>query len=123
MTVQCDTCVLYYLLFFLEIILENVALRKSAWQLHPYENPYLRDSMNASKAVDGLKTDLSSSGHQCTLSANLKDQALFSVDLGSVFGTHHITIYYRTDNVPWGKYLKFYLLLLLLLRRSQFGRI
>eukprot|EP00105_Crassostrea_gigas_P045173 XP_019929321.1 PREDICTED: uncharacterized protein LOC105344437 [Crassostrea gigas] len=58
--------------------------------------------MNASKAVDGLKTDLSSSGHQCTLSANFKDQALFSVDLGSVFGIHHITIYYRTDNVPWG---------------------
>lgn len=96
------------LVIFFEIILENVALRKSAWQLHPYENPYLRDSMNASKAVDGLKTDLSSSGHQCTLSANFKDQALFSVDLGSVFGIHHITIYYRTDNVPWGKYLKVY---------------
>lgn len=92
----------------IKIILENVALRKNAWQLHPYENPYLRDSMNASKAVDGLKTDLSSSGHQCTLSANFKDQALLSVDLGRVFGIHHITIYYRTDNVPWGKYLKVY---------------
>lgn len=64
--------------------------------------------MNASKAVDGLKTDLSSSGHQCTLSANFKDQALWSVDLGSVFGIHHITIYSRTDNVQWVKYLKVY---------------
>lgn len=91
-----------------KIILVKIALRKSAWQLHPYEHPYLRDFMNASKAVDGLKTDLSSSGHQCTLSANFKDQALWSVDLGSVFGIHHITIYYRTDIVPWGKYLKVY---------------
>lgn len=54
-----------------------------------------------------LLMDLSSSGYQCTLSANFKDQALWSVDLGSVFGIHHI-IYYRTDIVPWGKYLKVY---------------
>lgn len=84
--------------------LENVALRKRAWQVHSYENPNLRDYMNASKAVDGLKTDLSFSEHQCTQSANFKDQALWVVDLGRVLGIHHITIYYRTDNVPWGKH-------------------
>lgn len=72
---MCHLCVALHVIS-IKIILENVASRKSAWQLHPYENPYLRDSMNASKAVDGLKTDLSSSGYQCTLSANFKDQAL-----------------------------------------------
>lgn len=36
-------------------ILENVALHKNAWQLHPYENTYQRVFLNASNAVDGLK--------------------------------------------------------------------
>lgn len=85
---------------------DNIALRKIAWQLYPYEALELRDSLNASNAVDGLKSNLSFSGKQCTQSANYQYEAQWRVDLGSVLGIHHITIYYRTDNVLWGKYHK-----------------
>lgn len=85
---------------------DNIALKKSAWQLHPYPDRTLRDSANASKAVDGLKTDLSYIGHQCTVSANYKHEAEWGVDLGAVLGIHHITIYYRTDNQPWGNIIE-----------------
>uniref|UniRef100_K1P8X9 Endothelial cells scavenger receptor n=1 Tax=Magallana gigas TaxID=29159 RepID=K1P8X9_MAGGI len=81
---------------------ENIALHKSAWQLYPYNHYELGYSLNASKAVDGLKTNLSYLGIQCTESSNYKDEAMWRVDLGSVLGIHHITIYYRTDNAPWG---------------------
>lgn len=83
--------------------LENIALKKSAWQLHPYEHSKTSESVNASKAVDGLKTNLSFEGQQCTVSANYKYEAEWRVDLGAVLGIHHITIYYRTDNAQWGK--------------------
>lgn len=86
----------------LSSILENVALHKNAWQLHPYENTYLRVFLNASNAVDGLKTNLSYFGGQCTISAYHQYEALWRVDLGAVLGIHHINIYYRTDDVPWG---------------------
>lgn len=85
---------------------ENIALKKSAWQLHPYENLEIAESANASKAVDGLKTNLSFFGQQCTVSANKKYEAEWGVDLGAVLSIHHITIYYRTDNQPWGNKLK-----------------
>lgn len=81
---------------------ENIALKKSAWQLHPYTGGELRDSANASKAVDGLKTNLSYTGHQCTVSANNKHIAEWNVDLGAVLGIKNITIYYRTENLDWG---------------------
>lgn len=92
-------------------VLENVALRKNAWQLNPYENPNIIRILDASNAVDGLKTNLSFFGGQCTQSANSKDEAMWRVDLGVVLGIHHITIYYKTDNVPWGKYNYLYKLL------------
>ncbi|XP_052695923.1 multiple epidermal growth factor-like domains protein 10 [Crassostrea angulata] len=81
---------------------ENIALHKSAWQLYPYENTEVRDYVNASKAVDGLKTNLSFYGQQCTGSANNKYEAILRVDLGAILGIHSITVYYRTDNVEWG---------------------
>lgn len=87
-------------------MLENIALHKTAWQLYPYNHKELGYSLNASKAVDGLKTNLSYLGLQCTESSNYKEEAMWRVDLGSVLGIHHITIYYRTDNAPWGKHLK-----------------
>lgn len=81
---------------------ENIALQKIAWQLHPYENKELTNFMDASKAVDGLKTNLSFSGYQCTESANEQYEAQWRVDLGAVLGIHNITMYYRTDNLAWG---------------------
>lgn len=81
---------------------ENIALKKSTWQLNPHPGGALRYSANASKAVDGLKTDLSYNGHQCTVSANEKLEAEWRVDLGAVLGIKNITIYYRTDNQLWG---------------------
>lgn len=83
-------------------ILENVALHKNAWQLHPYESPYYKVSLNASNAVDGLKTNLSFFGGQCTQSGLYQFEAMWRVDLGAVLGINHITIYYKTDNVLWG---------------------
>ncbi|XP_052692784.1 cell death abnormality protein 1-like [Crassostrea angulata] len=77
---------------------ENIALHKIAWQLHPY-NPHIG---NASNAVDGFKTNFSAFGGQCTLSADGQYEAVWRVDLGAVLGIHHITIYYRTGNYPWG---------------------
>ncbi|XP_065923326.1 uncharacterized protein [Magallana gigas] len=81
---------------------ENVALHKNAWQLHPYESTYYKDSLNASNAVDGLKTNLSFIGGQCTHSGNGQYEAMWRVDLGAVLGINHITLYYKTENVLWG---------------------
>lgn len=92
-------------------VLENVALRKNTWQLNPYEDSELSKLLDASNAVDGRKTDLSFIGGQCTQSANYKDEAIWRVDLGVVLGIHHITIYYKTDNVAWRKYNYLYKLL------------
>uniref|UniRef100_A0A8W8NZL0 Receptor-type tyrosine-protein phosphatase T n=1 Tax=Magallana gigas TaxID=29159 RepID=A0A8W8NZL0_MAGGI len=88
--------------------IKNIALKKSTWQLHPYADETLRYSANASKAVDGLKTDLSYTGHQCTVSANKKREAEWRVDLGAVLGINHIRIYYRTDNISWGCPLNYF---------------
>lgn len=81
---------------------ENIALHKHAWQLYPFPHQYVRANVNAAMAVDGRKTDLSFRGGQCTASAHERHVAQWHVDLGAVLGIDHITIYYRTDNVPWG---------------------
>lgn len=94
-------------------ILENIALHKSAWQLYPFEIPLREDYVKASNAVDGLKTDLSFGGQQCTHSANKRKEAMWRVDLGAILGIHSITLYYRTDNIPWGRHTYFYLICLL----------
>lgn len=101
--ISCFLCLfcLNFITFF--PILENIALNKSAWQLYPYEIDIFRDFLDASKAIDGLKTNLSFFGQQCTESANSKYEAMWRVDLGAILGIHSITIYYRTDNVHWGK--------------------
>lgn len=96
-------------------ILENIALHKNAWQLHPFGNQNFRVFLNASNAVDGLKTNLSFSGGQCTQSGNGQYEAMWRVDLGAVLGINHITIYYKTENMLWGKYILFIYLLSLFL--------
>lgn len=84
-------------------ISENIALNKTAWQLHPFEDHNMFEFFNANNAIDGLKTNLSFFGRQCAISANLQFEATWMVDLGDVLGINHITIYYRTDNIPWSK--------------------
>lgn len=81
----------------------NIALNKPAHQLNQY-NPG-DDKFDASNAVDGKKSDLSSAGGQCVISANYKQTATWWVNLTSILSIHNITIYYRTDNVTWGMYI------------------
>lgn len=84
-------------------ILENVAVHKHAWQLHPYRNPRYGDFLSgATNAVDGLKTNMSFFGGQCTQSGIGQYEAMWRVDLGAVLGINHITLYYKTDNILWG---------------------
>ena len=86
-----------YILFFID----NLALKKSAFQQHPYRglSQYLVDANNA---IDGLKSNLSVWGGQCTLSDNLQTTATWWVNLASIVSIHHITIYYMTGNEAWG---------------------
>ena len=79
---------------------ENIALNKSAKEEFPYVHP----KVSASNAVDGRKTDLSGLGGQCSVSAVNKTTATWWVNLTSILSIHHITIYYRTDNVAWGMF-------------------
>lgn len=81
---------------------ENLALGKSAWQQYPIS--FTR--YGAGQAVDGLKTDLSLNGGQCTVSANFKQTAEWRVDLGGIRSINEIYIYYMTNNAPWGMYLQ-----------------
>lgn len=81
---------------------ENIALGKPAWQQYPLSPT----RYGAGQAVDGLKTDLSLNGGQCTLSANFKQTAEWRVDLGGVRSINEIHIYYMTNNSPWGMYLQ-----------------
>ncbi|XP_061180689.1 receptor-type tyrosine-protein phosphatase T-like [Saccostrea echinata] len=77
---------------------ENIALNKPAGQQHPY----VGQPWGADKAVDGRFDNRGALGNQCTISANVAETATWWVNLGGVLSIHHITIYYRTDNLPWG---------------------
>lgn len=89
----------------------NIALNKPAYQLYQYHPG--DDRFDASNAVDGLKSDFRGLNSQCTLSANDQRTAQWWVDFGTIHSIHHITIYYRTDNVTWGGYLKLFLWLII----------
>ncbi|XP_061190757.1 multiple epidermal growth factor-like domains protein 10 [Saccostrea echinata] len=56
-------------------------------------------SWGANKAVDGDRRALYSSG-TCAISDNKKHVAWWYVDVGKELPIHHISIFYRTDNVP-----------------------
>jgi hypothetical protein len=79
---------------------ENIALYKSAWQYRQFIPG--NNKSHASNAVDGLKSDLGYNGGQCAVSRDKQQTATWRVDLGDILSIRHITIYYRTDNVPWG---------------------
>ncbi|XP_078328756.1 uncharacterized protein LOC111114709 [Crassostrea virginica] len=84
---------------------ENIALNKPAFQHYPY--PYAdkiggEHLIQAGNAVDGLRSNLSVLAGQCVISDNGKQNATLWVNLGSIFSIHHMTIYYRTANAPWG---------------------
>lgn len=87
---------------------ENVALNKPAFQLHPYVR--LNKTFVASNAVDGLKSNLSWMGGQCAVSDVEKKIATWWVNLGSLYNIHHITVYFRTDNAIWGNIYQLYFL-------------
>lgn len=70
---------------------------------------YQQTLTDSYKAVDGQKTDFSYSGGQCAVSADGYKTAWWWVDLGDLSSITNITIYYRTDNVHWGKYKNFVL--------------
>ncbi|XP_052696235.1 multiple epidermal growth factor-like domains protein 11 [Crassostrea angulata] len=82
----------------------NVALNKPAYLQYPYR-------WDASNAVDGRKSDLSSGGGQCAESMYAQT-ATWWVNLTTIHSIHHITIYFNTDNKPLGPsnwFTKFFL--------------
>lgn len=85
--------------------IDNVAYNKPAFQQERYSG-LLAKYTDANNAVDGLKSDLSVWGEQCTLSENNRRTASWWVNLERIFSIYYITIYYRTGNSPWGMYVQ-----------------
>jgi hypothetical protein len=86
------------------LYIENLALEKPAWQSHPFNTEADHGlDINASNAVDGLKSNLGVFGGQCVISANKQQNATWRVDLKDILSIRHIKIYYRTENTAWGK--------------------
>ncbi|XP_065932852.1 uncharacterized protein [Magallana gigas] len=76
----------------------NVALNKPAYQQYPWYS----DRWDASNAVDGRKSNLSWYGSQCAVSG-YGQTATWWVNLTTIHSIHHITIFFMTSNIPWGR--------------------
>ncbi|XP_065922004.1 uncharacterized protein [Magallana gigas] len=77
----------------------NVALNKPAYQ----QNPFFQTGNvgDASNAVDGKRSDLTRNGGQCVLSG-ARETATWWVNLTTTHNIQNISIYFMTDNKPWG---------------------
>ena len=90
-----------YLKHVISFLSENIALNKPAYQEKPHTA--LPEALaQARNAVDGLKSNLDAWGGQCVISQNDLKTATWGVNLTSILSIHHMRIYYRTGNVPWG---------------------
>lgn len=67
-----------------DFLKENIALGKPNWEEHPWSDTYYYSGDNA---VDGLYTDRSLTGRQCSMSANDQYTATWRVDLGKCSGS------------------------------------
>lgn len=77
--------------------IENLAYRRPVYELHPW--PTTDKDYGSHNAVDGLYTDRSAAGGQCSISAdNNYTEAVLRIDLEAVVSISNITIYYRTEN-------------------------
>lgn len=81
------------------ILTVNVAFNKPTYQQYPFKPG--EDTYDSSNAVDGNISDLAWNGGQCAFSLE-KETATWWVNLTSIHSIHHITIYFRTENIPWG---------------------
>eukprot|EP00105_Crassostrea_gigas_P034124 XP_019918272.1 PREDICTED: uncharacterized protein LOC105317082 isoform X2 [Crassostrea gigas] len=80
----------------------NVAQNKPAYQEYQWDDG--NTISDASNAVDGNKSKLNLAGGQCVISASSKQTAIWWVNLINIQRIHHITIYYRTENITWGRH-------------------
>lgn len=94
---------LMYICFILLFILEeNVAFNKSAWQEYPATN---LERFGAEQAVDGLYSELSLYGGQCTMSEYGHSTATWRVDLGKVHNIAHIVVYFPNKSKFFFKWI------------------
>lgn len=84
---------------FIVFFIVNIALNKPTYQQYPFRQGDA--TYDSSNAVDGLKVDLKRSGGQCVYSS-LEETATLWVNMTSIHSIHNITIYYMTENYPWG---------------------
>lgn len=81
--------------YFFFILEENVAFNKSAWQKYPANN---LEKFGAERAVDGLHSELSLYGGECTMSEYGHSTATWHVDLGKVHKIAHIVMYFPYES-------------------------
>lgn len=84
---------------FIVFFIVNIALNKPTYQQYPFRQGDA--TYDSSNAVDGLKVDLKRSGGQCVYSSP-EETATLWVNMTSIHSIHNITIYYMTENYPWG---------------------